>query len=154
MDERRTGVALHLRRLRLARRYGRRATMQGGAVTADRGELGFDRALGHDDVAGDATGARGQRQRAAMVAGGMGDHATRGAGVVQRPDGVARAAELERTGALQRFALEVQFAAGQRVQVARTQHRGDVGMRGDPGGGGKNVPEAGQLSMGKGHVAS
>jgi hypothetical protein len=74
----------------------------------------------------------------------VGDHSIAGVGLRQRPDRIAGAAELERAAALQRFGLEMQLAAGQRVQRARTQHRGDVGVGCDARGGGQDIVEGRQ----------
>src|SRR3546814_5667599 len=64
----------------------------------------------------------------------MGDHAACGGRVVQRPHRVAGTAELERARALQRLGLEVQRAARDGVDAARTQHRRGVRMRRDTRG--------------------
>src|SRR3546814_1626071 len=69
----------------------------------------------------------------------MGDHAACGGRVVQRPHRVAGTAELERARALQRLGLEVQRAARDGVDAARTQHRRGVRMRRDARGGGEDV---------------
>ncbi|MCY1312820.1 hypothetical protein D9M70_632810 [compost metagenome] len=95
-------------------------------------------------MAGDATGPRGQRQRGAMVARGVGDHASTRFSPGQRPDRVAGATELERTHALQVFGLEVESRIGHRIQRARTQHWGDQGVWRDPRGGGQHIFEAGE----------
>src|SRR3546814_5202780 len=60
-----------------------------------------------------------------------GHHTARRGGHVQREHRVAGAAELEGADALQVFALEMQAAAGQRVQRARAQHRRDMRQRRD-----------------------
>ena len=99
----------------------------------------------HDSlVRGDAAGARGQRERGAVVAGRVRDHAARGFAFAQRPDGIAGAAELEGAAALQVLALEVQLRAGQFVECARAQRRRDVGVRRDARGRGEHVLELGQ----------
>ena len=118
MHEHRAGVLLQLRARGLARGDRRRAVVQGGAVGLNRGELGFHRALGHDHVAGDAARARRQRERRAVVAGGVRDHAARGLVVGHRPHCVARAAELERARALQVLGLEGDGRADERVDRA------------------------------------
>ncbi|GMV29806.1 MAG: hypothetical protein AMXMBFR59_19310 [Rhodanobacteraceae bacterium] len=58
----------------------------------------------------------------------MGDDAAACVVVGQRPDGIARAAKLERAHALELFALEMKFGAGELVQAVRAQHRSDAGM--------------------------
>src|SRR5690606_22351494 len=151
MDEGRAGLVLHPRRGFLARGDARRAAVQDRAVALDGRQFRRDRAFGHDHVAGDAAGPRRQRQRRAVVARGVRDHAARGLRVGQRPHRVARAAELEGTGALQRFGLEMQFAAGQRVQGARAQHRGHAGVRRDPRGRRQHVRVARQGHRGTIH---
>src|SRR3546814_5668287 len=74
-----------------------------------------------------------------MVAGRMGDHAACGGRVVQRPHRVAGTAELERARTLQRLGLEVQRAARDGVDAARTQHRRGVRRRRDARRGGEDV---------------
>ena len=143
MDQYRGGGFLHLRALFLASGDACGAGMHGGAVTLDGSHLGRDRAFRHHHVAGDAAGPRRQRQRGAMVARRMGDHAGARFRFGQRPDRVAGATELERAHALQVFGLEMELGTGQRVQRARTQHRGDQRMRCDPRGGGQEVFENG-----------
>ena len=141
MDRGGAGFGLQLRAHRLARGDGRRAAVQDRAVVSDRGELGLHRAFRHHHVAGNAAALCGQRQRGAMVAGSMGDHAARGGGLVQRPHRIAGAAELERADPLQVFAFELQPRAGFLIQRARSEHRGGMGMSGDARGGGEDVGE-------------
>jgi hypothetical protein len=114
-----------------------------GAIGFDRGELHGVGAFGHHHVCRDAAFAGGQGQRRAVVAGGMRDDAAGGGIGVERLHGIAGAAELEGADALQVFALEMQLRAGQRVERARAQHGGVVGMRGDARGGGQHVVEGG-----------
>ena len=152
MHEHRAGVALHVGARGLARGDGRRAVVQGGAVGFDRGELGRHRAFGHDDVAGDAARARRQRQRRAVVAGGMRDHAARGLVVGQRPHRVARAAELEGARALQVLGLEVQIGAPTSASIARERSTGVACACGrDARGGGEDVAEGRQVLGGRIH---
>jgi hypothetical protein len=108
MHQHGAGLALHLFGHRLARGLGRRTAVQHRAGVRDQVELGLHCALGHHHVGGDAARGRGQRQRTAVVAGRMGDHAAARVGIVQRPHRVAGATELERTTALRVLALEVQ----------------------------------------------
>jgi len=117
--------------------------VQLGAVALDRRELGFHRARGHDHVGGNAAGVCGQGERRPVVAGRVRDHAARGSVRIQRPHRVAGAAELERPGALQVFALEEELGARQRVERARAQQRRDVGMRGNARSGILHVGEGG-----------
>ena len=138
------GVRLHPRRRRLAGGDGGRAGVQGGALTRDVGPFGGVGAFRHHHVARDAPRTRGQGQRGAMVAGRMRDHAAGRRRFVQRPYGVARAAELEGARPLQRLGLEMQLAAGQRIQCARAQDGRGVRMGCDTGGGGKDVVVGGQ----------
>ena len=142
MHEVGTGLRLHPCAGGFARGDGGRTAVQGRPVGPDGRELGFHRAFGHHDVAGDAPGACGQRQRTPMVAGGMRDHAARSGDLVQRPDRVACATELERACALQRLRLQVEFAPGQRIERAAAQHGRDRGMGRDPRGCGQDVCEA------------
>ncbi len=120
--------------------------MQHRTLALDRGDLGRNRALRYHHVASDAAGARGQRQRSAMVTRGMGDHAARGLLRVQRPHRVARAPELERAHPLQMLGLERQLRAGQLIQHTRLQHGGHQRMRRDPRRGGQHVAEVRKMS--------
>ena len=113
-------------------------------MAGDVGQLGRHCTFGHHHVAGNATGARGQGQGGAVVAGGMGDHAGAGAIGIQRPHRIAGAAELECATALQMLGLERQLRAGQRIQRARAQHRGHAGVRRDPRSGSQDIIGTGQ----------
>ncbi len=108
------------------------------------GQLGRDRAFRHHHVARNAAGARRQRQRGAVVAGRMGNHAGTGAIGIQRPHRVAGAAEFECAAALQVLGLEGQLRAGQRIERARAQHRGHAGVRRDPRSGSQDIVGTGQ----------
>src|SRR5688572_3409380 len=144
MHQHRAGRALHVGAQGFARGDGGGAVVQGRAVGLDRDQLRAHRAFGHDHVAGNAAIARRQRQRRAMVARGVGDHATCRRRIGQRPYRIAGAAELEGADALQVLGLEVQFRADQCIDAAGTQHRGDVCVRGDPRRGGEHVGEGRQ----------
>ena len=64
------------------------------------------RALRHDDRRRDAEELRGQGDALGVVAGGEGDHAAAALGFGDLQQGVHRAADLERAGALEVLALE------------------------------------------------
>src|SRR6185312_15005108 len=90
----------------------RRADMHACTVSADRRDLGRDRAFGHDDMCGDAACARRQCERRTVIAGGMRRHAARGDVIGQGPHRIAGAAELECADALEVFTLERDRATG------------------------------------------
>ena len=78
MDQLGAGLCLHLRTHRLTGGQRRCTAVQHRAVGLDRRQLGRHRLLGDDHMARNPARARSQRQRGAVVAGGMGDHAARG----------------------------------------------------------------------------
>ena len=98
----------------------------------------------------DATRTCRQRKCGAVIAGGVGDHATHGQRVGQRPDCVAGAAKLERASPLQVLALEQQFGPDQGIDRARCQHRRRLRMRRDAAGGGLDVGKVNCIRFGVG----
>ena len=150
MDQFGAGARLDARGFGFARGDAGRAAVQRRAIGFDRGQLAGHGAFGHHDVAGNPTGARGQGQRGAVVARGVGHHAACGMGLVEGKHRVAGAAELERARALQVFGLEIQLAAGLLVDRGHAQDGGDVRMRRDPGGRGQDVGRVGQGLVGHG----
>ena len=92
----------------------------------------FGRVVRHHDVRRDAAPSRRVRERRAVVAGGVRDHAARGDVVGQREHGVAGAARLERAHLLQVLALDEEARAGRVVERPAREHRRPVHVRRDP----------------------
>ena len=90
--------------------------------------LGDGRGLGHDDRGRDAEAVRGVGHALCMVAGRRGHDGPGLAAFDERRDLVARAADLERTGFLAVFVLEINVAArhgrerGRQVELRVMQH--------------------------------
>lgn len=99
----------------------------------------------HDDRAGDTAQPCCERQRLAVVAAGMGDHAAGRAIIGKAEHGVRRAAELEGARALHRFALEVQGAASEGIHRAAGHDRRAVHEWRDALQGTLDVAQAGSM---------
>ena len=129
-----------------------------GVVAVEEGDLGAPAAgcgdfyrggIGwHGDQGRHAQGCGGAGGGLAVIAGGMGDHAARAQGRVNTHQRIGGAAQLEAAGALQGLRLDEDGGAHGGVQRRVAQHRGAVDMRGDAGGGGQDIGEAG------GHAAN
>ena len=140
-DDQRIVVGRHQHGTARARKLARDrfAVLTGAIVQHDFGAersgalaLGPRRVRGHDDHGRHAQQCRRRRHALRMVAGGKRDHA---AGALGRRDGgkaIIGAAELERAGALQRFRLEKDARARERVEHRRGHQRRAQGDAGEP----------------------
>ena len=112
-----------------------------GAVGAGRVLLRDRSAVGHEDGGLDAEQLGRERDTLGVVAGAGGDDALGALLLGELGDPQVGAADLERAGALEVLALDLDLLTGQRVEPARPFHRGDQGGARDDLPGGPDVVE-------------
>ena len=114
------------------------------AIATGGRQLGGRGVMRHDDGGRDVQNLRRQGHGLGVVARRVSHHPGPALGRRQPRQGIEAAAKLESPHALEVFALDKRLRAQLRVERARLQHRGAVGMALQPCGGGQDVFKSGQ----------